>query len=88
MVTKLANLINTKDYYISNAPEGWKWVGCGDLPFTHIFQSGDYKNGFKVIECSELCITNGSLQFLIKYNCTYTKEKLRDLSKECEEFFR
>jgi len=77
-------MLNSKQYYRDKAPQGWKWVGAGDYPYTHIFCSGDYKKGFKEIECSEDCLTNGNLDCMIKYNVTMSKEALKEASKEIE----
>ena len=75
-------LLQPKDYYRKIAPPGWVWVGGGDYDYTHIFQTGDYKTGFKVLECSEDCLTNGNLEFMAQHSLSCTKPLLKKLSKQ------
>jgi len=72
---------HSKDYYRKSAPAGWQWVGTGDYPFTHIYSSGDYKTGFKELNCTEDCITNGNLEFMAKHGLTMTTALLKKESR-------
>jgi hypothetical protein len=72
-------MLHDKQFYRDlNPPNGYKWGGAGDLPYTHFFQSGR-----KVLECSEICLSNGDLEFLATNDMTCDKSRLKALSKEC-----
>lgn len=73
-------LLQSKDYYRAIAPPGYEWIGAGDLPYTHEFQTGNYRDGFRVLSCSEDCLTNGDLAFLAKHGMTCDKNRLKRLS--------
>lgn len=76
-------LLRHKDYYREKGESiGWEWVAAGDYPYTHIFQKGDYNEGFTVIECGEQCLENGDLEFYAKNGMTCSKKRLKTLSKE------
>lgn len=66
--------------YKAVTPAGWDYVDAGDLPHTHIFQSGNNRDGFRMIECSDDCLTNGDLAFMAKHGLTCDKNRLADLS--------
>lgn len=77
-------MLHDKQYYRDlNLPNGYKWGGESDLPYTHFFVRGDYKHGFSEIECSETCIANGDIQFLAENHMTCDKARLKKLSREC-----
>lgn len=79
------SMIHSKDYYRKSAPNGWQWVGCGDLPFTHIYSRGNYTEGFQELECSEECLTNGNLEFMAEHGLTMTKALLKKESKRLQK---
>ena len=81
-------LHQSKDFYRGlKLPNGYEWGGAGDLPFTHFFQSGNYRTGFKVMECSEVCLSNGDAEFMATHEMTCTKERLAELSAECIKIY-
>jgi hypothetical protein len=64
-------MLKNKEYYKNIAPQGFKWVGVGKFPYTHLFQSGNYSDGFIMINFSEDCLTNGNLEFLCKNKLSF-----------------
>lgn len=72
---------HSKDYYRNKGKElGLTWGGFDDG--IHFFQSGDYKIGFKPMECTEECLENGNAEFMVKHDLTLTKEKVKHIQRK------
>ena len=73
-----APIKNHKDVCQSLAPTGWAYGGFVDG--FYFFQAGDYKTGFKVMECLEEDLTTENLALMAKHGLTRDRAATRRLA--------
>lgn len=75
---KVNKMKHNKDHYRNKGKElGMSWGGCDEG--VHFFQSGNYKDKFKVMYCTEECLENGNAEYMVKHDLTLSDEKVRSL---------